>query len=37
MVTFRTNEVEHLKIKLNAEKQGLSKGDYIRKKLLKDE
>jgi len=34
VVAFRTSQVEHLEIQLKAQKEGLSKADYIRKKLL---
>jgi len=34
VVAFRTSQVEHLEIQLKAQKEGLTKADYIRKKLL---
>tara|TARA_B100001059_G_scaffold209082_1_gene221818 strand:+ start:300 stop:437 length:138 start_codon:yes stop_codon:yes gene_type:complete len=37
VVAFRTDEIEYLKLNLKAQQQGITRTDYIRKKLFTDD
>ena len=37
VVAFRTDEIEYLKLNLKAQQQGITRTDYIRKKLFADD